>query len=281
LKSIAAPTLPDMPAMKVYDMVSSLNIKKERDIIQGSKTFKAVIIPKTSGRAVIPAVSFSYFNTQTGRYAAVYSLPIELNVLAADNQPTQQVSFSQGTSGAEVTSIGEDIHYINEGGGVSAFSSLTALFAKAGLWNLAGLAMLLLSFVFAKFNAALNSDTALSRKRKAYAAAKARVKEAEELFSKNKMGSAMTVLSDALSDYLSDKLSTPTGGLTLKKITELSRCSYPGIKDETVASLEDVWQELDMLRFAPSAQAAAQQGTQPISVKTLELIEALEKDMSK
>ncbi|MFA5161427.1 MAG: BatD family protein [Elusimicrobiales bacterium] len=280
LKAITAPALPDMPSMKVYDMVSSLNIKKDGDVVHGSKTFKAVVIPRVSGKAAVPAIHFSYFNPASGGYATVSSLPIPLNVLAADNQSAQQVSFTGSQPGGEVTAISEDIHYISQAGDLSAPSRALCALAGAGLWNLAGPVLMLFGFAFAKWRAAANSDTALSRKRKAYSAARTRIKEAEKLFAQNRMEQAMTMLSGALADYLSDKLATPTGGLTLRKITELSRYAYPGIRNETVSALSEVWQELDMLRFAPTAHSS-HNGDKPVSVKTLELVEMLEKDMSK
>jgi len=279
LKAITAPEMPDLPSLKIYDVVSSLNLKKDKDIVQGSKTFKAVMIPKATGKITIPAISFSFFNPETGKYQTVSSLPLELNVQQGD-AAAQQMSFTPGAQ-AEVTSLSEDIHYIKENGGDVYFSKLPGKLAALGLVNLTALLLCGLAFGFEKFNALRNSDTALLRYRKAYPAAKTRIRDAEAMFSRNQHGAAMALLSDTLSDYLCDKLSCPIGGMTLKKIIETAKSTYPGLKPETLEKLSGIWDELDLLRFAPAAQVTMQAGAKPISVRLLELIEILEKEMKK
>ncbi|MDD2772824.1 MAG: BatD family protein [Elusimicrobiales bacterium] len=280
LKAIGAPALPGMPGIKVYDFASSLNLKKDGDIVQGSKTFKAIIIPKSSGKIAIPALQFSYFNPETASYRRIASLPITLSVLPGENQNAQQISFSPG-AGPEVTALSEDIHYINEDGAPGALQTLLTRAAALRLWNLLPLAALALSFAFARMRRAMLSDTALLRRRKAYASAKTAVREAEKLFGKNQIGPAVSALSDALRDYLCAKLSCPISGLTLKKTVEMMKTAYPGMKSETLTLLSETWEELDLLRFAPPSQSAMQQGAKPISVRLLGLLEKLESEMKK
>ena len=279
IKAITAPAMPDLPALKIYDVVSSLNIKKDHDVVQGSKTFKAVLIPKTAGKITIPPLVFSFFNPETGKYATISSVPIELTVQQGEAS-AQQVSFTPGPA-AEVTALTEDIHYIRENGDAGSFTKLLGKIAAGGLENLAALLLCALAFGFTKFSDLRNSDVALLRYRKAYSAAKNRIREAENMFAKNQHGAAMSLLSDTLSDYLCDKLSCPIGGMTLKKIIETAKTTYPALQPSTVERLGSIWEELDLLRFAPAAQVTMSAGSKPISVRLMELIDILEKEMKK
>jgi len=50
---------------------------------QGTKTFEQAIVPTQSGKQEIPALSFSYFNPETRRYATKTTAPLEVTIAAA------------------------------------------------------------------------------------------------------------------------------------------------------------------------------------------------------
>lgn len=281
LKTITAPALPDMPAFRVYDMVSSLNLKKDGDIVRGSKTYKTVIIPRASGKHEIPAIKFSFFDPASGSYHEISSLPIEINVLPGAPGEVKQFAFTPSGNGGEITSIVEDIHYITEKTRLGPVPR--ALMKTAGLSRIHALPFLVFFFSLAsvKLRHEREKNPAAFRYRKAFAKARTVIKEAENSFHQNKVTGAVSALSSALTDYLSDKLGTPVTGITFKKTVELVNEKFPGVSPETLSLLEKTWSDLELLRFAPGEGQRHSDGGRPITLRMAELINALEKELRK
>src|SRR6185369_8183913 len=64
LKVLGAPKLPDLPSFRVYDTLIDLHLNKAGDVVQGSKVFKTVLVPRASGSLKIPPISFSFFSPE-------------------------------------------------------------------------------------------------------------------------------------------------------------------------------------------------------------------------
>jgi len=60
------------------------------------------------------------------------------------------------------------------------------------------------------------------------------------------------LLSEALSNYLADKLNRPSSGLTLKDVCVLIPQRFSNIPDGHIDQLKRLWKELEEFRFAPS-----------------------------
>jgi len=277
LKSVTAPTLPDMQQFRTYDIVSSLNLRKDADTIQGSKTFKTVIVPRQSGKMTIPSIKFSFFDPETKAYREIASLPIEVNVEQGDaNAP--QVSFTPNAQGGGVTTLGEDIQHLIENKRPSAISSGLGRIADAGPLNFVPVVLFALSAALAGIRKMSGEDGDGAQARKAFSAAKGRIKEAQALSASGETAKAASVLADTLNDYLCTKISCPLGGLTLKRILEQVKAFSPSVTDATLSELEKTWEELELVRFAPSAAGT---GGDALARKVLDLLSILEKELTK
>ena len=80
IKSVAEPTIPDLPDFRIYRASSSENTSIYADKLGGTKVFEEVFIPNRPGNLEIPGLRFSYFNTETGKYETLRSRPIQLTV---------------------------------------------------------------------------------------------------------------------------------------------------------------------------------------------------------
>ncbi len=69
---------------------------------QGSKTFEQAIVPAQPGKMEVPALSFSYFNPETRRYATKTTSPLEVTIAAAP--ASTQVAASAPTPNPEPSS---------------------------------------------------------------------------------------------------------------------------------------------------------------------------------
>jgi len=277
LKSVTAPALPDMQQFRTYDIVSSLNLRKDGDTVQGSKTFKTVIVPRQSGKMSIPSIKFSFFDPETKAYREIASLPIEVNVAPGDaNAP--QVSFTPNAQGGGVTTLGEDIQHLIENKRPSAISSGLGRLADAGPLNFVPVVLFALSAAFAGIRKMSGDDGEGAQARKAFSSAKGRIKEAQALSAAGETAKAASVLADTLNDYLCAKISCPLGGLTLKRILEQVKAFSPSVTDATLSELEKTWEELELVRFAPSAAVS---GGDALARKVLDLLSTLEKELTK
>lgn len=278
IKSIAPPKLPAMPAFKTYDMVTSLDVSKSNDAVQGKKIFKTVIIPRLAGTQTIPAITLSYFNTATRRYERVQTAPIQLTVEPGTVDPNaNQMSFTGGNHpGPGVKTIADDVAYIRNGS-PSAFTRLLTKVADNSAKTAVPAALLFLA-------AGLNllrgkgADERKLRQRKALATARQAVKESETLFSQNKTNEAVGVLSDALDRYLCDKLGCALSGKTFRQTRAMLKEKFPSASASALTDLEALRDELEQIRFAPGGQTETD-GQQPISARMLSLLELLEKEL--
>lgn len=280
LKTISAPPLPALPNFRIYDTVTSLNMTKSGDLVQGTKTFKTILIPKSSGMMQLPAMQFSYFDPSDGAYHTEETRPIQIKVNPGAAPQAPAVYSQTGEQhGAAVTTLGEDIRYIAENKTSSPLSERLIKISALGKLNYIPAALFLISmFASLIFNSG-NGDETLLKFRKAYANAKRPVKNAEKLFAEGKVSQAAAALSEALNTYLCGKLSCPIGGLRLKEIGERLKSSSDKLRPETLEQLENLWQELEQLRFAPSRTDAAALKTLPH--RLLALLNTLEKELGK
>lgn len=278
IKSIAPPKLPAMPAFKTYDLVTSLDVSKNNDAVQGKKTFKTVIIPRLAGTQTIPPITLSYFNTATRRYERVQTAPIQLTVEPGTVDPNaNQMSFTGGNQpGPGVKTIADDVAYILNGS-PSAFTRILTKVADNASKTAVPAALLFLA-------AGLNllrgkgGDERKLRQRKALAKARQAVKESETLFAQNKTNEAVEILSDALDRYLGDKLGCALSGKTFRQTRALMKEKFPSVSAAALTDLETLRDELEQIRFAPGGQTESD-AQQPISTRMLSLLELLEKEL--
>ncbi len=80
MKSIPAMEWPTLQNFRKFDADAATNIDKKDHVVQGSKVFKNVLIPTTSGTLPIPSVSFSYFDPNARAYKTLETSPLSVVV---------------------------------------------------------------------------------------------------------------------------------------------------------------------------------------------------------
>ncbi|MDD4004716.1 MAG: BatD family protein [Elusimicrobiaceae bacterium] len=282
IKSIVPPQLPKMNAFKTYDLVTSLDISKVNDSVQGKKTFKTVIIPRMSGPQTIPPITLSYFNTSTRRYETVQTAPIQLTVEQGTASPDANQVFFTGNNrqqGPGVKTIAEDVAYIRNGA-PSLFTAFLTKSAENTSKTALPAALLLLAAGIRLLKGGKTDESRLRRK-KALSSARQAVKNSETLFMQSRPIDAVEILSDALDDYLCNKLNCPLGGKTFRQTLALIKEKFPAVRKELLDELESFQDELEQIRFAPGSGQTVEGTQEPISVRMLTLLEQLEKELKK
>ncbi|MBI4351212.1 MAG: protein BatD [Elusimicrobia bacterium] len=277
LKAVAAPKFPDLPDFKVFDTMSSLDVKKEGDLISGRKTFTYILVPRSEGRKTIPPIKFAYFDPRSAAYRELQTNPVVLRV-EKGGQPARSVNFSQGGAAAPVTASGSDIRYVSDKPGSDSLPYLAASVLALPYWtHSAPAALLLLSFWLARFNRFKLANPLLFRFRRARGEASRDITEAENLIKAGKPDEAVSVLYDSFMDYLSDKCGVKVGALTIRKASGLVKNRFPSASERALEEICELWAALELRHFSP--EAAGSEGASDLAKKYSLLLELLEKEL--
>ncbi len=264
MRAVGDVPVPDLgKSFRVYETTSSFSNKITGKTLGGSKVYKTVIVPRASGVFTIPPIEFSYFDVKDNKYKTIKSNSIDLEVSPSSAATSAPISFSsssvQGSNGG-VERIVQDIRYIKEGK-LSAFSKFLRGLASWGKWHLL---LPLFIFIAALVYVLLNSDIPIFAKKKAFLSAKKALPKAKTLGE----------VSQILSKYIEMKLGRPIG------IMSISDCSKKmGLSKETAYSLETLWQEFEMLKYAPSGALNTTVVASEAAAKTLSIIQDIEKEV--
>ena len=252
IKSLPEPKRPDLPSARFFNSESSFTLDRVGDKVGGTKTFRTVLVPRVSGPLEIPPLTLSFFDDEKRAYVQIKSAPLRVQVLPGDPNAARPVIGPGGnTSAPGVTAVAEDIAYLKPPQGHSRLGDALAAFGAPGPHHAPPFVFFFAVVLYDWRRRRLLSDPRARRAREARAAAERRLREAEASLDADRPR-AVNLLAEAVSGYFSDKLGLPLAGLTLKSVSE----RLPG--NPHLARLKPVWEELDLLRFAPNAANQAE-----------------------
>ncbi len=249
IKTVSLPPLKPVSGFKKYETVSSFNIQKQNYIVGGSKVYKTILVPQTSGKLTIPGIEFSYFNPKTKTYRVLKTAPLDLNILPSEKKVVSAPVYP-GLSPSEVKVFKGDIRFIKtkfklKSQSTLMFSNFYYLFA-----HMLGIMGLFLFWMINKRKEVIKKDMASFRIKKASSEARKRLKNAYNFLNIKKKNEFYQQLTEALLKYISDKLTISIGTLTTDVIEkELIKKNIP---EELINHLKELLQKADFARFAPS-----------------------------
>lgn len=277
LKAVIAPKFPELGDFKVFDTMSSLDVRKDNDLITGKKTFTYILVPRSEGRKTVPSIRFSYFDPKAGAYKELMTEPVTLNV-EKGGQGARTVNFGQGAGAAPVTASGSDIRYVSDRPAGDALPLLAASVLSLPYWaHAAPLALLLLSFWLARMNRFKMANPLLFRARAARGEASRDIDTAEKLIKQGKHNEAVSEVYDSFMNYLSDKSGVKVSALTIRKAAELVKQRFPRVTEPSIDEMRELWQALELRHFSP--EAAGAEGASDLVKKYSLLVERLEKEL--
>lgn len=264
MRAVGDVPVPDLgKSFRVYDTTSSFTSKVTGNILGGTKVYKTVIVPRASGVFAIPPIEFSYFDVKDKRYKTIKSNAIDLEVSPSSNASASPISFSSASAQSPnggVEQILQDIRYIKEGD-ISLFSAFASGFGALGKWHYLIFVLLAASGLVYVL---LNSEIPLFSKKKAFLTAKKALLKAK----------TVAEVSQILTKYIEMKLGKPIG---IRSISECAR--QLKLESQTAYSLETLWQEFEMLKYAPSSSLNSTVAAEEAAGKTLSLIQEMEKEV--
>lgn len=248
---LEAPKITFPPDFELYDVKTRESIDKSSGGISGSKTYEFPFIPRSHGDFTIPAVEYSYYDIDAGRYVTRRSDPIELKVARGKESVAQGESWTAPAVAKKgVKSLGEDIRFISVKR--PQLQTRGYFFVASPAFAIVALALFLLSvllyFLLRKL-AARRSDVAGARTRKATKKALKRLRAAEAYLKSDVYSAFYEELHKAVLGFVGDKLNLPVSMLSKDNIAE--RLGAAGVSEELISELNSIIDDCEFARYAP------------------------------
>ena len=212
LKLIEAPRLNLPNGLSYLDPTIVDTITGRTTTISGSKTIIYPITPNTAGEYEIPAIPFTFYNSQTGKYVTINISPYKLNVKQGKGSPISKNSSLVRT----------DIHTINKSPLPQLTYNSKPLLHSVGYWSL--YALPLTAFiglvVWRRREDELSKDIIGLKNRRANKVALKRLATAQQLLAQKNQKAFYDEISKAIWLYLSDKLNIPLSELSHERAND-------------------------------------------------------------
>lgn len=246
---IQAPKVKFPADMEVYDTKVSDRVDKSG--YSGSKTFEYPFIPRSWGEFVIPAVNYSYYDVDAGKYVTLHSDSLAFHVAKTADVAGAGTVISM-PSQKDVKSLGSDVRYINVKS--SGLAPKGVFFVGSALfWGLTALIILLAFICWVAFRkiSARRADIAGAKNRKATKMAMKRLRLAGTFLRQNLYTAFYEELHKALLGFISDKVNVPAPELSKERISEILAAG--GVPQEQTGAFVSLLDACEFARYSPSA----------------------------
>lgn len=249
MKLISTPSVDFPKDFETYDAKVNDKFSLTRTGLAGSKEFEYLAVPRHAGSFTIPAINFTYFDTDSRTYKTLTAGPYNIKVNKGKGGSQQSVSNYSGQQ-RDVEQLNQDIRFIKKGD-VSLHQPGDTFFGtwKYGLSYLIPIILFTLLVVLGRKQMQANANVALARGKKANKVALKRMKTAKSLLDAHDQGKFYDEVLRALWGYTADKLNLPQESLNKENIQQqlLSR----GASQERVDQLIKVQNDCEFARYAP------------------------------
>ena len=112
IKGLTEPILPDLEhwVTSMFGSQVETKVSLSKDFIKGSRRFTWMVVPRQVGEQFFPAIRFSYFDPQTGRYESIRTEPLPVTILSGETDST--FLSPAPVPRQEVLRLGTDIRHI-------------------------------------------------------------------------------------------------------------------------------------------------------------------------
>ena len=266
--AVHSPALKNKEGFKLYDP----QVKMEPN----RKIFEQVLIPVDEGITVLPDIEFTYFDTMKGDYITIVKNDVPLRVMKAEKEDAITILDSNAVTERllKKETIGRDIIYIKESPGKitvrGKYLYNNPLFLTL---QIVPLVIFIAGVVLHRKKQRLTSDLGYARRLAAPRKARKGIKQAEEFLQKNNVRDFYDSVFRTLRDYLGNRFHIPSGGITADEIERI--LAGKDLEKEIMDRLKNIFNECDMVRYAPSGVDSAKMNTALKEMK--EIIDYLER----
>lgn len=244
MKLVKQPTVNFPKDFEVYDPKVTDNTQNTNAGVEGSMTYEFIAIPQNKGDFTIPAVEFTYYDTQTSGYKTIKSSVMKLKVDEADASSSSAESYQEELRNSDIYSIKQfqEIEFHNND---SFF--LSASYVVIMLLLLVTFFVLL--YVFRK-RAIERADVVRMKANRANKVASKKLQKAAMLMRLRKKDEFYDEVLRALWGYAADKINIPVESLSKDNIQE--QLLEHNCNSYSVEKFTDAISECEYARYAPS-----------------------------
>ena len=251
LKIAQAPVFKLSPDIEVFDPKITDDIKSSINGAAGQRTFEYLLIPRHYGDFTIPPVTYSYFNTASGRYETLTTREFRFHAIKGNDQNTG-ITVYGGVSKEDVKYLGKDIRFIKSDAGKITQPAAIIVSKPSFLSFYAATLLLFLVILFVRReHIRRNSDVSRVRNRKAGKIAVRRLRTAELCLKNGEIDRFYDEILKSLWGYLSDKLNIPVSDLT--RTNAVAALTDRGINEDVITNLTKILDSCEFARYAPSS----------------------------
>lgn len=254
MKLIQTPEVAFPNDFEIYDPKVDDKVSLSSAGLSGSKVFEYLAIPRHAGDFTIPAVEFTYFDTNSKSYKTLKTKEYKIHVEKGKGNSEQIVS--DFTNKENVKVLASDIRYIKTKD--ASFQDEDNMLFGSTRYILMYVvpAIVLLAFIIIYRKRIEDSkDVARVKTKKANKVAVKRMKTASKLLAENKKDEFYDEVLKALWGYVSDKLSIPVSMLNKENIE--NKLTERGVSKDVTESFLKLLDECEFARFAPGDPAQA------------------------
>jgi hypothetical protein len=255
---------------ETYDPKVAINANTSVNGVSGTKTFEYLIIPRHSGNFKIPAIEFTYFDTQLKQYKTLSSNEIDIAVQRGANESATTVI--SGVSKEDVKFLGKDIQYIKTQN-PSFNKKGEFLFGTLQFWlyYLISIAVFVFLVVFWHNRIRENANILVVRNKRANKVARKRLQDAHAYMRDNKGEEFHENILKALWGYMSDKLSIPVSELSRDKVKD--EIGNRNIEPQLVQQFLQILDTCEFARYAPTESASQMENVYNEAISVITKIE--------
>lgn len=240
---------PKLPAgFEKYEPKTIENISPG-SVVSGQKIVDYLIVARTSGAKIIPAIQFSYFNPSTQKYSTISSPDFSVKIRPGVGGEGSSTSFSK----EDIKLLSEDIRYIKTSNFKLEPKENSSLL-KSWFWISLIIITLLFSGIiaFKRRHDVIYSNTSLLKYMKAEKSARKRLRTAKSALDVKDYVKFYSEISFALFGYLEDKLSIQKSEFTLE-LAE-SKLLERNVSSNLIERVKKIGEKCEYARFAPQGE---------------------------
>ncbi len=253
---------PALPTNGLFRLFGEPIRKQENNVVR----FEQVISPRSADAKEIPAIPFSFFDTQTGQYRTVNSKPIPITVTATSNS-TAQVFAAKDS----IVLPPPETPFATESDLQRIATRLKGfwLIIRPWLWTIpAALVTGVVLFLGQRLHRNRQSDTARVRRQKAPRAARKALRAAEHARRRDDIPTFYDSLWNAMADYFGHRLNLPPGDVTSSTVLQVM--GRAGFNPEQINMLRTIFEQVEASRYgqpgvvSPESMEKLQSGLEQI-----------------
>lgn len=239
LKLITPPALQWPAGFEAYAPKTSDNTRTTNEGTTGDMVFDYTFIARNTGKHELPAVSFSYFNPENGKYENA-TIPSQHVIVEKGERSEEDIQQELQLRGSDIRSprpTTEKHQFLK-------WNSLPYWGCFAGIILIAGIILSVL-----QKHLRLQADTVSRRNSKAGKMAARALRQAKVLSGQNNPTEFYAAIARALYDYAGNKFNIETAAISRERIT--AEMSVHQIPEPLTETFDRTLETCELARFAP------------------------------